>query len=204
MAYAATPELRDGRRAHNTRALPRDSRRELEFRRARGHSKTVFALKALLPLAAASILSLYVLPPFLKKSIDHGRGTATVRAVTVSAGSLQDDRAARPGVNERGEPYDITADTATQAASNPELMYLQTVRGKMTGTDGKVSTLTAPDATNNNKTEEINFDNGVLVTHDEGMSASFQAATAYLKAQTMISKRQSRFAFMRARLMRRL
>ena len=92
------------------------------------------------------------------------------------------------GVNDRGEPYDITADSATQAASNPELMYLQVVRGKMTGADGKMSTLTAPDATNNNKTEEINFDNGVAVTHDGGMSATFQAATAYMKAQTMISK----------------
>ena len=52
-------------------------------------------------------------------------------------------------------------------------MYLQVVRGKMTGADGKVSTLNAPDATNNNKTEEIAFGNGVTVTHDGGMSAAF-------------------------------
>ena len=58
----------------------------------------------------------------------------------------------------------------------------------MTGADGKVSTLTAPDATNNNKAEEIAFDNGVAVTHDGGMSATFQTATAYMKTQTMISK----------------
>jgi lipopolysaccharide export system protein LptC len=188
MAYAATPELGDGRLARTSRVLPRDSRREQEFRRARGHSKTVIALKISLPLMAALILGLYALPSFLKMSIDHGRGTATVKSVTVAAGSLKMIEPHVRGVNDRGEPYDITADSATQAASSPEIMYLQVVRGKMTGADGKVSTLNAPDATNNNKTEEIAFGNGVTVTHDGGMSAAFQSATAYMKAQTMISK----------------
>ena len=116
MAYAATPELGDGRLARASRALPRDARRELEFRRARGHSKTVLALKIVLPLTAAAILSLYALPSFLKKSIDNGRGVATVRAVTVAAGSLKMIDPHVRGVSEKGEPYDITADSATQAA----------------------------------------------------------------------------------------
>ncbi len=188
MAYAAMPDLGDnaGRRA--AKALPRDAHRELEFRRAHRHSRTVVALKAGLPLMAALIMSLYALPSFLKKSIDNGRGTATVRSVTVEAGSLKMIEPHVRGVNERGEPYDITADSATQAANNADVMYLQVVHGKLTGTGGKVSTLTAPDATHNNKAEEITFDNGAVVTHDEGMSATFQTATAYMKTQTMISK----------------
>ena len=38
----------------------------------------------------------------------------------------------------------------------------------MTGLDGKVSTLTAPDGVHNNKAEEMTFNNGAVVTHDGG------------------------------------
>lgn len=188
MAYTATPDLGNRRPGRASGELPRDTRRELEFRRARAHTKTVFALKAALPLLAGLILCLYVLPSFLKKSIDNGRGSATARAVTVAAGSLKMIEPHVRGVSERGEPYDITAATATQAAGNPDVMYLEVVRGKMTGTDGKGSTLSAPDATHNSKADEITFDNGVAVTRDGGMNATFEKATAYMKIQTMISK----------------
>jgi lipopolysaccharide export system protein LptC len=188
MAYAATPDLGDGRLARTSRALPQDSRREAEFRRARAHSKTVLALKGLLPLGAMLILSLYALPSFLKTSIDNGRGTLTARGVAVSAGTFEMTNPHVTGVNDRGEPYDITADSTKQAFNSPELMYLKVVRGKMTGADGKVTTLSAPDATHNTKAEEITFANGLTVTHDGGMSATFQTATAYMKGQTMVSK----------------
>jgi lipopolysaccharide export system protein LptC len=188
MAYAATPDLGDGRLARASRALPRDARREAEFRRARAHSKTVFALKGVLPLMAALILSLYALPSFLKVPVDNGRGTLTARGVAVSSGTFVITDPHVRGVNDRGEPYDITADSTKQAFNSPELMYLSVVRGKMTGADGKVTTLSAPDATHNTKAEEITFANGLTVAHDGGMSATFQTATAFMKGQTMVSK----------------
>ena len=78
------------------------------------------------------------------------------------------------GVNDRGDPYDITADFTKQAVNSPDVMYLKVVRGKMTGSDGKISTLSPPDATHNSKAEEIAFDNGVVVAHDGGISTTFQ------------------------------
>ncbi|MGO9485502.1 MAG: LPS export ABC transporter periplasmic protein LptC [Rhodomicrobium sp.] len=160
----------------------------MEFRRARAHSKTVFVLKAALPLMAALMLGLFALPSFLQTSIDNGRGTATAGGITVTPGALKMLEAHVRGVSEKGEPYDITADTATQAAGTPDLMYLEVVHGKLSGSDGKISTLTAPDATHNSKAEEIAFDNGMVVTRDGGMSATFEKATAYMKLQTLISK----------------
>jgi lipopolysaccharide export system protein LptC len=91
-------------------------------------------------------------------------------------------------VNERGEAYDFVADTATQAAKNADVMYLEVVRGKMIGTDGRVSTLTAPDGIHDNKAEEMTFDHGAYVTRDGGMSATFQTAKAYMKQQMVVSK----------------
>jgi lipopolysaccharide export system protein LptC len=188
MAYAAFPDRGDNPLAHRPKAPVQDTRRAAEFRRARRHSVRVRILKFVLPAAAAGILSLYALPSFLTKSIDHGRGTASVRGITVTAGSLEMTEPHVKGVNEKGEAYDFRADTATQAAKDADVMYLKTVRGKMTGIDGKVSTLAAPDGVHNNKADEMTFNNGAVVTRDGGMSATFQTATAFMKQQTLISK----------------
>jgi lipopolysaccharide export system protein LptC len=188
MTYAAITDRGDNRLVHRTQAAMHDARRAQEFRRARQHSVLVRILKVLLPAAAAGILSLYMLPSFLKRSIDHGRGTASVRGVTVAAGSLKMIEPHVKGVNEKGEAYDFTAGSATQAAKGADSMYLETVRGKMTGLDGKISTLSAPDGVHNSKTEEMTFNNGAVLTRDGGMSATFQTAMAFMKQQTLISK----------------
>ena len=188
MAYAATPDRDGGVLLRGSKAPVRDARREQEFRRARRHSVLVIGLKFILPLTAAGMLSLYILPSFLKKSIDHGRGTATVRRVEVQSGSLVMIEPHVKGVNEKGEAYDFVAAKGTQAAKNAETMYLEIVRGKMTALDGKVTTLTAPDAIQNNKADQITFNNGAYVTRDGGMSATFKKATAYMKEQRLKSK----------------
>jgi len=186
MAYAAVPDRNGG--AVTSAAYSEEARRTLEFRRAGRHSALVSILKLVLPLAAAGILSLYALPAFLKKSIDHGRGTATVRAITLEAGSLKMIEPHVKGVNENGDAYDFKADNATQAAKNADVMYLEIVRGKLTGVDGRVSTLTAPNGVHDNKAEEMTFNNGAEVTRDGGMSALFQTATAFMKQQMVVSK----------------
>ncbi len=189
MAYAAMPDREGGAHLHRSKApKPRDPRRELEFRRARRHSALVRALKALLPLVAAGVLSLYAAPFLLKKSIDNGRGTASVRGIELEKGALKMLEPHIKGVNDRGEPYDFTADSAKQAAKEPDVMYLDVVRGKMTSLDGKITTLTAPDGVRNSKTDEMIFNNGALVTRDDGLSATFQTATTFMKSQTVVSK----------------
>jgi lipopolysaccharide export system protein LptC len=162
--------------------------RSLEFRRARRHSVLVRILKAVLPLMAAGILSLYVIPSFLSHSIDEGRGRASVKAITIEAGALKMLQPRVKGVNERQEAYDIVADSATQAARNADVMYLEKIRGKLTGQDGKITTLTAPDGIHNNKTEEMRFEHGAVVNREPGMVATFKTGTAYMKQQLLISK----------------
>jgi lipopolysaccharide export system protein LptC len=188
MAYAAIPDRGDNRLVHRPQAAVHETRRAQEFRRARQHSVLVRILKVLLPAAATGILSLYVLPSFLKKSIDHGRGEVTLRSIDLTPGSLKMIELHVKGVNEKGEAYDFTAASATQAARNADTMYLETVKGKMTGLDGKISNLTAPDGVHNSKAEEMTFNNGAVLTRDGGMSATFQTATAFMKQQTLISK----------------
>ncbi len=188
MAFATTPVGKSplGRRSWETRAGDPDRARE--FRIAKRHSVWVQVLKVLLPATAAGILSLYLLPFFFKVSVDKGRGTASVRTVTLDAGSLKMLDPHVKGVNERNEPYDFMADSATQASKGADEMYLDNVRGRMTGQDGKITTLTAPNGVHNNKAEQMTFNNGVVVRRDADMTATFQTATAFMKQQTVISK----------------
>ena len=190
MAFATTPAGR------NSRPLNRQSReasreghdRAREFRVAKRHSVRVRVLKVLLPIMAAGILSLYLLPSLFRVSIDKGRGTASVRTVTLEAGSLKMLDPHVKGVNERNEPYDFLANSATQASKGADEMYLENVRGHMTGQDGKITTLTAPNGLHNNKTDQMTFNNGVVVKREPDLTATFQTATAFIKQQRVISK----------------
>ncbi len=92
------------------------------------------------------------------------------------------------GVNERNEAYEFVANSATQPSKNAEVMYLDRVRGRVQGVDGKITTLTAPDAVHNTKADEMTFNNGVVVKQEPGMTATFQTATAFMKQQLVVSK----------------
>jgi lipopolysaccharide export system protein LptC len=190
MAYAATPDRGSTalvRRASSAQA-DEDAHRSREFQRARRHSGRVRILKGLLPAIALAILSLYILPAFLTTSIDNGRGTASVKAITVEAGSLKMIEPHVRGVNEQQDAYDFTADTATQASKNASVMFLDKVRGKMTSPDGKVTTLTAPNAIHDNKAYTMTFENGAVVVREPGMKATFRTATAFMKEQRVEAK----------------
>ncbi len=183
MRQSAAPLNRSSRQAR-----AEDDRRAREFRIAKRHSARVRALKAALPMIAAGILSLYLLPSFFKVTIDKGRGTASVRTVTLEAGSLKMLDPHVKGVNERNEPYDFWADSATQASKGADEMYLDNVRGRMTGQDGRITTLTAPNGVHNTKIDKLTFNNGVIVRREPDLSGEFQTATAFMKQQTVISK----------------
>ena len=188
MAFATTPVGRSPQNQRSREAGGRDAVRAREFRIAKRHSVRVQVLKVLLPVVAAGIFSLYLLPSLFRVSIDNGRGTASIRTVTLDAGSLKMLDPHVKGVNERNEPYDFLADSATQASKNADEMYLENVRGHMTGQDGKITTLTAPNSLHNNKTDQMTFNNGVVVRREADMMATFQTATAFIKQQTVISK----------------
>lgn len=162
--------------------------REREFRRAMRHSVLVRVLRVLLPLTAAGVLSLYALPSLLRVSVDKGRGEASVRAVTLEAGSLKMLQPRVTGVNDNNDAYEFVADSATQASRTAETMYLQKISGHITGHDGAITLLTAPDGVHNSKAEEMTFNNGAVVTRDPDFTATFKTATAFMKQQKVISK----------------
>ncbi len=189
MALAITPPGVNRTPARPPKPAPiAETERTREFARARRHSVLVRVLKALLPAMAACVLSLYALPSFLRVSIDKGRGVASVRTVALEAGSLKMLEPRVKGVNERNEAYEFVADTATQPAKNADMMYLDRVRGRVAGADGKITTLAAPDAVHNTKTDEMTFNNGVVVKQEDNMTATFQTATAFTKQQLVVSK----------------
>jgi lipopolysaccharide export system protein LptC len=161
--------------------------RAREFRRAMRHSVRVKVLKVLLPLTAASVLGLYALPSLFVVSIDKGRGEASVRAVTLEAGSLKMLQPRVTGVNDNSDVYEFVADSATQASRTADTMYLEKVRGRVTGHDGALTTLIAPDGVHNSKAEEMTFNNGAVVTRDPDFTATFKTATAFMKKQMVIS-----------------
>ncbi len=172
---------------HGDRQAIRLRDRAAEFRRAKRHSTLVRVLKVALPLASAGIVSLYVLPAALTVSIDGGKGQASVESVSLEAGALKMVNPRVTGVHDKQGEYDVRAKSATQEASNPDILYLDTIDGRMTGPGGQETILTAPGAIYNNKIEEMTFDRGLRIVRAPGMSATFATATVHIPEQRVVS-----------------
>ncbi len=190
MAFAAAPVGGNNSLARQRGSAQRDDAaiRAREFLRAKRHSVRVGVLKVALPLMAAGICSLYALPSLLRVSIDNGHGTASVRAITLEAGARKMLEPRVKGVNDKNDAYEFVADTATQAAKEADVMYLENIRGRIAGQDGKITTLTAPDGVHNSKADEMTFNNGAVVKREPDLTATFKTATAFMKQQLVISK----------------
>jgi lipopolysaccharide export system protein LptC len=188
MTVSAAPQAARAHRASGSGASIRLRDRSAEFRRAKRHSRLVAALKILLPLSAAGILSLYVLPSLLRVSVDGGRGTATVEAVSLEAGALKMVNPRVTGVHDKQGEYDLRASSATQQAANPDVLFLDAINGKMTNATGEITTIIAPAAEYNNRAEEMIFTDGVTLTRTPAMSAVFETAKVYIKEQRIVSE----------------
>lgn len=161
--------------------------RSAEFRRAKRHSQVVRLLKVLFPLTCVGIISLYAVPALLTVSIDNGNGQASVETISLEAGALKMVNPRVKGVHDKQGEYDVQAASATQQASNPDILHLETINGVMTSSDGQVTTLTAPGAIFNSKIEEMKFERGLDIVRGPGMSAKFQTATVYIPEQRVVS-----------------
>lgn len=181
-----------GRHTHGGAERGRDAirlrDRSLEFRRARRHSQLVRVLKVLLPLASIGVISLYLLPAFLTVRIDDGAGQASVESISLEAGALKMVNPRVTGVHDKQGEYDLRADSATQEASNPELLYLDKIEGRMTSPEGAVTTITAPGGRYDSKAEVMTFDRGIEILRSPGLRAKFQSATMHIREQRVVSE----------------
>ncbi len=150
------------------------------------YSAFVLGMKIVLP-ALALIL---VISVFVSSTTFNSRQDIPVTFREVSR--LNDDlRMVSPritGVDKRGRPYVVTADTATQEVDNPEKIFLENIEADlMLDEDGNWLSVTSRFGTLQTEAEKLNLREDISVFSANGYEFHAQSADMDFRAGSLVS-----------------
>jgi lipopolysaccharide export system protein LptC len=135
--------------------------------------------KRLLPLLALALLALIALWPEIDKMQEQGRVTFR-RLTAVSAGGAMVTDARYRSVDERGQPYTVTAATATQVS--PERINLTMPKADITLASGNWLMLEADKGVYMQHLGQLDLEGHVTLYRDDGTTVHSATATIDLKS----------------------
>ena len=167
---AARPVPPSGRRAAAKGAQPP------RFSGRSRYSSFVGVMKLALPLMATALVLLLVAWPQLIS--DDGRfGLSLSRIGAEQTENLSMLNARFEGRDELNRPFSITADTATQASGDADLVDLEAPKADLTLEDGTWLALTARVGRYRPKRETLDLNGNVSLFHDQGFEFATEAAS---------------------------
>ena len=140
-------------------------------------------MKVLLPALAVALILLVVIWPQLGQDDSQFR----IRVSDISleqADSLSMLNARFEGVDDRGQPFMLTADEATQTAGDDNLVHLELPKGDMTLEDGTWLAMTAREGRYSRDTQVLELNGEVTLFHDQGFELRTETARIDLEAGT--------------------
>lgn len=148
----------------------------------------VISAKWLLPLLALALLTLVALWPELTRVSDEGR-VAFRRMFGAAADSATLVEPHYHGADERGRPYTLTADTATQAG--PERVNLVAPKGDATLEGGRWMMVQSRQGVFMQHSDQLDLSGDVQVYRDDGVTMRSQSAAVDLKAGAAASSERT-------------
>ena len=145
-----------------------------------GYSGFVSLLKRALPLAAFCLITLMI---FWQDLVPSGRLLAP-DVSELSPELAKDVAMVRPrydGIDDKGRPYSVTAERATQAEDGDQVIHLERLAADITLEDGAWVSLQADTGRYDRKVETLRLDGNVTLYHDQGLEMHSPSANIDLK-----------------------
>ena len=152
----------------------------LSLTRAGGsYSRFANSMRIVLPLVAIAIVVLVVTWPQLTEK--PKKFSLSLSTVTSSETGVQQIVNARfTGTDSENRPYSVTADTASQTKSAPDLIDLSFPKADITLQDGAWLALSADTGTFNRKMQVLNLQGSVSLFHDLGYQLQTSSANIFM------------------------
>jgi lipopolysaccharide export system protein LptC len=168
---------------------PRGADIERTVRSAGRHSRMVRVLRILVPGIVvfgglAVMVMTYFNPLAMLDKLPKVSGKLAVQGSKITM-----DLPRIAGVTRDQRAYELTAETAVQDITKPDIVELQNLRAKMELQDSDVVVITAKSGTYNTKGDSIVLREHVLVTSANGYNAKLTEASVDMKKGNMQSDR---------------
>jgi lipopolysaccharide export system protein LptC len=142
----------------------------------------VAVAKRLLPLAALALLASVVLWPELTRDTERTRLAARNAGIAAEGGQLTE--ATYHGVDERGRPFTVTADSAQQ--TTPERVDLTMPKGDLTLESGNWVLLQSRQGVYRQQLGALDLSGDVQLYRDDGTTMQTDSAAIDLKAGAVV------------------
>jgi len=162
---------------------PPAGRKPPRFSGRNRYSLFVGLMKVVLPAIAVSLILLVIAWPQLTFKDDRFR-LGMGRLTLDQADSLTMLNARYHGVDQRRQPYTITADMATQSKKDDDLIDLELPKADMTMEDGAWLALNARNGEYRRSAELLDLNGGVSLFHDRGFELRSESARIDLDGGT--------------------
>lgn len=140
-------------------------------------------MKVVLPALAVALVLLVIVWPQLK--LYEGRFRIRVSDISLEqADRLTMLNARYEGLDDKQQPFVLTADQATQSSDNKDLIDLEMPKGDITMNDGAWLAMDAQEGRYNRDSELLDLQGDVILFHDRGFELRSQSAQVDLAAGT--------------------
>ena len=161
---------------------------ERTVRSAGRHSRMVRVLRVLVPGGVvlgglALVIMTYFNPLAMLEKLPNVSGKLAVQGSKIT---MELPRIA--GVTRDSRAYELTAETAVQDITRPDIIELQNLRAKMEMQDSDVVVITAKSGTYNTKGDNVILREHVVVTSAQGYNAKLREASVDMKKGNVVSQ----------------
>jgi lipopolysaccharide export system protein LptC len=160
---------------------------ERTVRSAGRHSRLVRLLRVLLPLGVVFGLGGYLLMSYLNPFAMLDKLPEVTGKLGVQGSKITMEAPRIAGVTRDSRAYELTAETAVQDITRPDVVELQNLRAKMELQDADVVVITAKSGTYNTKGDSVVLREHVVVTSANGYNAKLREAVVDMKKGNVVS-----------------
>jgi lipopolysaccharide export system protein LptC len=159
------------------------------FRAARRHSRLVRVLRIAVPAAVAVGLIVITLMTFLNPLRMLARLPINIDNLVVSGTKVTMEQPRLSGFTRDARAYELTADTAAQDMTKPDIVELRNIRAKVEMQDKSTMEMTAVNGVYDAKGEILKLDRNILLNSSTGYAGRMSEALIDIRKGNVVSDR---------------
>lgn len=173
---------------------------ERAFRAARRHSRMVHILRVALPLAVVLAFAAITLSTYFNPLRSLSILPADVGNLVVRGSKITMEQPKLSGFTRDSRAYNITAESAAQDLTKPDLIELSNIRARVEMKDNSTVQMSALDGTYNSKSEQLKLNNDIRLNTTSGYTGRLSEATVDIKKGDVLSERPVRLKMLQGTL----
>ncbi|HXZ21754.1 MAG TPA: LPS export ABC transporter periplasmic protein LptC [Pseudolabrys sp.] len=162
---------------------------ERAFVAARRHSRLVRILRIAVPGAVAFTLILVILATYLNPLRMLAKLPINIDNLVVSGTKVTMEQPRLSGFTSDARAYELTADTAAQDMTKPDIVELRNIRAKVEMQDKSTMEMTAVTGTYDAKGETLRLDREILLNSSTGYQGRLSEALVDIRNGDVVSDR---------------